>query len=271
MANPLWVVALLRTFFQARFFFARLTRVPLLGSLMDRWMFRGDRMFLLPRVQSVEINEPVEPQQQVVLPSRIVDEFIERSRYRWIMNTCICRESTGCRDYPVDLGCLFMGEAVLGIHRKLGRLATREEAFEHVRRCRDAGLVHLIGRNRLDPLWLGIRPGDRLLTVCNCCPCCCLWRMLPDLNPSIAGRFTGLEGVTVLVGEGCTGCGECLRGVCFVDAIRILENRAFITEDCRGCGRCVTVCPRRAIRLTIDGGDRLDNSVDSIGRLTNVG
>jgi Pyruvate/2-oxoacid:ferredoxin oxidoreductase delta subunit len=271
MSNPLWLIGLIRTFFPGRFFLARLTRVPLLGSLMDRWMFRGDRLFLLPKVQSIEINEPIEPQQQVVLPYRIVDEFIARSRRRWIMHTCICRESSGCRDYPVDLGCLFMGEAVMGIHPRLGRHATKEEAFEHVRRCRDAGLVHLIGRNRLDPLWLGTQPGDRLLTVCNCCPCCCLWRMLPDLHSSIAGRFTKLEGVTVRVNDACTGCGECLKAVCFVGAIRMREKRAVITDDCRGCGRCVTVCPRRAIQLTIDGGDGFDKSVEWIGRLVNVG
>jgi hypothetical protein len=38
MANPLWTTGLLRTFFPGRFFLARLTRIPLLRRLMDRWM-----------------------------------------------------------------------------------------------------------------------------------------------------------------------------------------------------------------------------------------
>jgi ferredoxin len=228
-------------------------------------------MFLLPKASVIQINETIDPPREVVLPHSIVDGFIERSEFRWIMNACICRESTGCRDYPVGLGCLFLGEAVLGIHPGLGRLATKEEAFEHVRLCRDEGLVHLIGRNRLDPLWLGTGPPDRLLTVCNCCPCCCLWRMLPDLHPSISGRFTKWEGVTVAVGEACTGCGACARGECFVGAIRMDGSRAVITDACRGCGRCVDQCPQQAIRLTIEGKAGVNNDPTRlINRLVNV-
>ncbi|MDY6794139.1 MAG: hypothetical protein SWK76_02475 [Actinomycetota bacterium] len=60
----------------------------------------------------------------------------------------------------------------MGINPKLGRRVTREEAREHVRRCREAGLFHIIGRNKIDMVWLNIRLGQRLLTICNCCPCC---------------------------------------------------------------------------------------------------
>jgi hypothetical protein len=77
------------------------------------------------------------------------------------MNSCICREAERCEDYPIDLGCLFLGEAALGINPQLGRRVTKEKALQHVRRCREAGLVHLIGRNKLDTMWLGVGPGDR--------------------------------------------------------------------------------------------------------------
>jgi hypothetical protein len=90
------------------------------------------------------------------------------------MNTCLCRDAKQCKDYPIDLGCLFLGEAALGINPRLGRGVTKREALEHIRRCREAGLVHLIGRNKLDTVWLGVGPGDKLLTICHCCPCCCL-------------------------------------------------------------------------------------------------
>lgn len=26
----------------------------------------------------------------------------------WIMDTCICRDSEQCEDYPIDMGCLFL-------------------------------------------------------------------------------------------------------------------------------------------------------------------
>ena len=75
---------------------------------------------------------PVDDPGQTVLPTDLVDLFIDRAHYHWIMNFCICREASGCRDYPIDMGCLFLGEAVLGIHPKLGRLVSREEALAHL-------------------------------------------------------------------------------------------------------------------------------------------
>jgi len=93
-------------------------------------------------------------------------------------------DSTGCKDYPMDLGCIFLGEAVKEINPKFGRMATVEEALEHAKKCRDAGLVHLIGKNKLDTVWLNAGPGDKLMTICNCCPCCCLWKILPDISPT---------------------------------------------------------------------------------------
>ena len=117
-----------------------------------------------------------------------------------------------------------MGEAVHGINPNLGRLVSKEEAHEHVRKCREAGLVHLIGRNKLDAVWLNVGPGDKLLTVCNCCPCCCLWKILPDVNPEIGRKITKMAGVNVEVTDRCVGCGTCIQeNICFVDAIRLVE------------------------------------------------
>jgi len=76
------------------------------------------------------------------------------------MDWCICRKSTKCEDYPIELGCLFLGEATLKIDPRLGHRATKQEALEHVQKCRDAGLVHLIGRNKLDSVWLNAQPGN---------------------------------------------------------------------------------------------------------------
>jgi ferredoxin len=249
---------------------ARFTRLPILGSLIEYLLFDGDRIFQLPHDGVIHVDEPVEQPPEMVLPSRVVAHFIEQARYHWIMDICICRDASGCRDYPVDLGCLFLGEAVLGINPKLGRLVTREEALAHVERCREAGLVHIIGRNKLDTVWLGIGPGDRLMTICNCCPCCCLWRMLPQLDPGIADRVTGMPGVTVSVTEACAGCGTCTQEVCFVDAIHLDGHRAVITDACRGCGRCVTACPQNAIEFSIDDGRFIDRSIHQLSSLVDV-
>lgn len=269
MGRPLWLIALLRRAFPHRFLAARLTRVPVVGRALDYLLFAGDRLFYLPADRVIPIGQPLERPEETVLPSAVVEHFIEMAHDHWIMNTCICREASHCRDYPIDLGCLFLGRAALGINPRLGRRVTKQEALAHARRCREAGLVHMIGRNKLDTVWLGVGPGHRLLTICNCCPCCCLWRVLPQMAPAIGAKVTRLPGVTVAVTGRCAGCGACTKGVCFVDAIRLTNGRAVISESCRGCGRCVDVCPQRAIEITIDGL-ALRDAIDRLSPLVDV-
>ncbi|MDZ7293882.1 MAG: 4Fe-4S binding protein [candidate division KSB1 bacterium] len=253
MARPLWFVELLKRGFAQRFRLARLSRVPLLGRIFDRLLFAGDDIIFLPRSEVVHVHQSVAVPEQTVLPAQVVHHFIDVAQYHWIMNFCICRSAAHCQDYPIELGCLFMGRPVLQINPRLGKLVTRAEAHAHVERCRQAGLVHLIGRNRLDALWLGVKPGEELLTVCHCCPCCCLYRFLPSLAPFISARFARMPGVSVTVTGACDGCGVCANGICFVGAITLNGGRAAISDACRGCGRCAMVCPQQAIRLTMEG------------------
>jgi len=270
MARPMWFVSLVKKGFPSRFSLARLTRLPVVGPMIDRGLFEGDDIMYLPRDRVIRIDEAAPDPQQTVLPSQVVEHFIEKANYHWIMNSCICRDASRCRDYPIDFGCLFLGEAVSDISPELGRPVSSEQALDHVRRCREAGLVHLIGRNKLDTVWLGAHPGHKLLTICNCCPCCCLWKMIPYIDPSISCKITRMPSVMVSVTEDCTGCGLCAEEVCFVDAIRMEEDRAVIGDGCRGCGRCVEVCPAEAIELSLDRGFFLRGSIDRLSPLVDL-
>ncbi len=270
MSRPRWLVSLIKKAYPGRFLAVRATRVPVLGHLLDRWLFAGDDVMYLPQDRVVSINEAVDVPGEMVLPSQVVAYFIEQSSARWIMNDCLCRASAGCQEYSVDLGCLFLGEAAEGINPELGRRVSKEEALAHVARCREAGLVHLIGRNKLDTVWLGVGPGDRLLTICNCCPCCCLWGILPHLPPRIGAKTTRMPGVTVAVNGRCLGCGTCTQNVCFVDAIHLVDGQAVVGEACRGCGRCVDVCPQDAIELCIDTEQSVAQSIARITPLVDV-
>lgn len=271
MAQPLLLVNLIKRAFPGRFWLARLTRWPPIGRLVDRLLFHGDDLLYLPRAAAIPIGVDIEPPGGVALPQQVVEHFIRRASHRWIMNACLCRDAAHCQDYPIDLGCLFLGDAVLGINPKLGRLVSEKEALAHARRGRAAGLVHLIGRNRLDAVWLGVGPGDRLLTICHCCPCCCLWKVLPELPPRIAGKVSRLPGLRVVVGPDCAGCGACTAGVCFVDAIHLDgAGRAQIGPDCRGCGRCVELCPNGAITLTIEDPATIEAAVARIAGRVDV-
>ena len=251
MSRPVWFVELIKKAFPQRFSFAKLTHVPVVGNVVDKMLFNGDDIIYLPIDNTIQVNQPIERQEDVVLPSQIVEHFINSSQYHWVMDFCICRTGNQCEDYAQEHGCLFLGEAVLDISPRFGRLVTKEQALEHARVCRESGLVHMIGRNKLDSVWLGAGPSHKLLTICNCCPCCCLWKMLPQITPMIGDKISKMPGVEVEVTELCVGCGTCTEGICFVDAIRLEESRAVIGDSCRGCGRCVEVCPNDAIELSV--------------------
>lgn len=269
MSRPLWFTAFVRKIFPSRYILARATHLPFFGSLVNQALFNGDDMIYLPGNQTIQIHEAIPTSEEIVIPSRVVEHFIEQADVHWIMDNCICRMAASCQDYPIELGCLFLGEAALGINPKLGRRVTKAEARQHVARCREAGLVHLIGRNKLDTVWLGVEPGHRLLTICNCCPCCCVWRILPYVSPEIGTKVTRMPGVEVSVGETCVGCGTCLE-TCFVDAIRMVDDRAMITEACRGCGRCVEVCPQGAIHIDVDADSFVERTIARITPLVNL-
>jgi ferredoxin len=270
MSRPVWFVNLIKRFFPERFLLARSTRFPVVGAAVDQLLFKGDELVYLPKDQIITVNATIEEPVNMTIPSQIVTHFIEQAHYHWVMDFCICRESASCQEYDQQLGCLFLGEAVLKINPKLGRLVSKDEALAHAERCRQVGLVHMIGRNKLDTVWLGVNPGERLLTICNCCPCCCLWKILPDLNPSISDKVQRMPGVQVTVTDLCAGCGTCTDGICFVDAIKLIAGVAQISEACRGCGRCVEVCPNQAIQLRIGDHTSAFQTIERLSSLVDV-
>lgn len=270
MARPLWFVKLLKKTFPNIKFLAKLTNLPILGSILDYLLFQGDHIIYLPQVRSIKINQSLGEYDEVVLPSQVLKHFIEKAKHHFVMNFCICRSSMKCEDYPIELGCLFLGEAVLDINPQLGKLVTKEEAFDHEKKCEDAGLVHMIGRNKLDAQWLGVKKGEKLLSICNCDPCCCLWRVSPILAPRIGNKIKKMKGVNVKVSDRCKGCGICTKGYCFVDAIHMIRDKAIITQMCRGCGRCIIVCPHEAIELTINDENYIKNSIEEIDEIIDV-
>ena len=274
MARPLWFVELIKKTFPQVRGIAKLTNVPIIGKVIEKLLFEDDDIIYLTKdniIQRViQIDKSLDQPLETVLPSQIVEYFIKKANYHWIMNYCICRSSKNCEDYPIDYGCLFLGEAALGINPHLGRRVSKDEALEYVKKCREAGLIHLIGRNKLDAMWLNVSPGNKLLTICNCCPCCCLWRILPDITPRIGSKISGMSGVEVKVTDECVGCGTCTEGVCFVDAIHLRNERAVIGADCRGCGRCVEICPNNAIELTLSESDYFDDAIERISAVVDV-
>lgn len=278
MSSPLWFIELLKRFFPYSRPLARMTRLPVIGPLVDHALFEDDDVMILPqddevsRSRAITVDRPVALPTNQVLPSQVVEHFIESAEHLWIMSRCICRDASGCEHYPRDLGCLFLGEATLDINPKLGRPVGVSEALAHARRARDLGLVHMIGRSKFDTVWLNVGPGRKLMTICNCCDCCCLTRVLPHVNEHISAKITRTPGVVVQVDEElCQGCNACQSEVCFVDAIaRTAAGQARITAACRGCGRCVRVCPAGAIKLEVEDPAFVERSIARLTRAVEI-
>jgi ferredoxin len=272
-------VRVIKSTFNTRFTLARICKkVPHLSRVVDKLLFEDDDILVLPRdgtvkttTQEVKIDGMIEVPEEIILPSQVLKDMIGRSKYHVIMNACICRVSNHCQDYPRDLGCLFLGKGAKNISPKLGRLVSREEALEHIRKCQKAGMVHIIGRNKIDSVWLNTGPKEELLTICNCCPCCCLWKMAPDLPEDLGRSIRPMVGVVLEFNRDlCTGCGNCMQGTCFVDALILVDAKAEIDwEKCRVCGRCAEVCSTGALSIKM-GEDAVRRSVESLEPLVDV-
>ena len=117
-----------------------------------------------------------------------------------------------------------------------------------------------------DETWLGIGSKIPLITVCNCCSCCCLWRMLPYLDKSLSSTVKKMPGVKIIVNENCNGCGDCTRNICFINNIKIKDGVAEIGKSCLACGRCIEICPNDAIELIIEDKDFINKTIERVSR-----
>lgn len=265
MGRPLWQVKLIKKMWPTRYATARAAHLAPVGKWVEDRFLQGDRMTQIPINQEIRGLEP-----SVALPLMVLEDFVRQASARVIMHQCICRDNNRCRVYPRTLGCLFLGEAAKGINPRLGKPAGVEEALGHIRDAIQSGLVPFTGKNKLDTVWLGVSPGDRLLTVCFCCPCCCLYSVFPHLPEHLRKGVARLEGLEVRVTDRCIGCGLC-ETACMSRAVSLEAGRAVILEErCIGCGRCAAECPEQAIELSLTRPDAVDAFKRKIGSLVEV-
>jgi NAD-dependent dihydropyrimidine dehydrogenase PreA subunit len=271
MRPSLRFVRLLEKNFPKRFLLAKLTHYPIIRKILDKMLFDKTNLTILPKDNIVEItlNKKIEPLESIVVPSKVVEYFINKSNYHFIMDFCLCKEAMQCKNYPIELGCLFMGDAARKIPNELGKLVTKKEALAHVEKCRKAGLLHLIGRDKIDQTWLGVGTKLPLITVCNCCNCCCLWKMQSHLDAKLSSKVKGMPGVKIVSYKKCTGCGTCTEGICFVNNIKLKDGLVDIGNNCLACGRCVEICPNNAIELIIEDDDFINKTIERISKAVN--
>ncbi len=214
----------------------------------------------------IPVNEEIEQTgEDVVLPYEVVSKFIERSSHRVIVDFCGCRQAFKCSKHSAEIGCLMMGEDAKQISNKLSRSVSKKEAMAHLEKAVDAGLPPHIGKARVDDFIFGINNTNRLLTVCFCCECCCLTKWEKYVPAEIRNKISRkLDGLQVWIdSDKCVGCGDCVEH-CYLDQILFSQKKAVISDDCRGCGRCAAACSQKAIRISLNNPDFINNTIKSI-------
>lgn len=193
-----------------------------------------------PEVMQVVPIEREIPVKQEALTYQQVSGLIENAR-SFMVNECICKKKQGLLDKPCSKPvevCLAMAP-VPGVFEKNswgGRVITKEEAYDVMKKAEEAGLVHLTSN---------IESGHWY--ICNCCGCCCDVLRAAGLGlPNMVNSHYYAE----IDPELCTACGVCADTRCQVKAIRKGDDScSVITKRCIGCGLCATTCPEEAVKM----------------------
>jgi ferredoxin len=210
------------------------------------------------------INENIERPGDTPMPVNLLYRIIEEASFRAVYEECACRKGFECKHYPTDIGCLLMGDSAVEGPPGLFHEASVEEAKELTDKAVAAGLVPVVGKARIDNFIFGIKDRKRLVTVCFCCECCCITRYTRHAPMKLVEPiFPRLDGISIEVTDDCTGCGTCADH-CYIKAIEIMGDRAYMNEYCRACGRCATFCPSEAIKVSIDDPEFIEKSYERI-------
>ena len=196
------------------------------------------------KMQGLEAENAL-PNDTVLLLNEI-EEMIDAAEHI-VVQPCDCRRLGQNCDRPVET-CIWLDDGALAaLERGYGRLLSREEAKDVVRKADKAGLMHTA-----DSEWR-----DRgLHAICNCCACDCYpFRAAQELGSK--GAWPRSRYVAVYLGDQCNLCGACVKR-CHFDAFYHDESTMEIDgisrrqvlydqERCWGCGLCANTCPSGAI------------------------
>ncbi len=192
-------------------------------------------------MQTLAVEETI-PAHQEALPYEKVSSLIDANQ-SFRVSECICKKERGLLGYPCDRPtevCLAIAP-VPGVFddSPTGRVISKEEAYELLKKAEEAALVHLT---------MNVQVGQ--IYICNCCKCCCgVLRSITDLGIP-ASLVINSHYYAEINSETCTSCGLCAEDRCQVDAIVEEHNRyTIVPERCIGCGLCISTCPVDAVRL----------------------
>ena len=226
----------------------------------------------------IPVNIPLGDYDNVPVPYKVLEYFINKAS-NIVLRTCPCRERYQCKNYPIEIGCMFMGDDTknMVLPPEQGYVATKEQALERVRKAISLGLVPLIGRNVAEAEGgHGVEDTGKFLAVCFCCECCCIAVKYAQYGGGMGLGMGGdnlgpLEGMKVVVDEDkCIGCGKCVE-VCPFKLRVIKDGKSSVDPKlCAGCGRCIEACPNGAISFDIEDQALIDKFIAKIESIVDV-
>ncbi len=239
---------------------ARLSNVPVLKKMGWRQLdMKNTTLTYVPIYENLQLPAGT------AAPVSVIEHFIRKASDHLILSRCPCRSESHCRDYDPNFGCTFLGPAVRYVDPEVGRRVSMEEALEHLHQATEAGLISCLGKFKFDAIMLGVQ-GDHhdLMTICHCCPCCCLSTAIPFASRETRDTVVRMEGVRIEVdADKCNGCGNCVNS-CTFRQIKVVGKKAVIGEECKGCGRCAMACKRGAVSVIIDDPSYIDACIARI-------
>jgi ferredoxin len=244
-----------------------ITRLPIFREIVKKWYDpkTTDGSYL-------PINESLGTIEDKVLPLKVLEYFINKSKHFLMFHYCGCRIYNGCKDHDHSIGCMYLGSDTVNVQEVFPKITperahfgTREEAMDRVKKAYDNGLITVIGRLKLESESMGVPDTGHFMTLCFCCPCCCIngkWRYGTTELQNLLQR---IEGISVTVDkELCVGCEECLE-VCVFSGMEMEDGIAKVNQDkCLGCGRCERICPNGAIKISLDDPERIEELISRI-------
>ena len=220
----------------------------------------------------IPINTSLGTYENQLLPEKLIEYFIKKAKHFYVQNACGCRVFHDCKDHNKTLGCMYIGNDVQSITLppEKGRYISQKAALRHVKKAIKNGLIPVFGRSPGETNGWAEDTGH-IMSMCFCCPCCCVnGKVWQSATTAIRG-FTRMEGLSVKVDpEKCVGCGTCLD-VCVFVGRNIIDGKAVIDQEkCLGCGRCEKVCPNGAINIILDDPKRLDEFIQAMEEYVDV-
>ncbi|HTX43109.1 MAG TPA: 4Fe-4S binding protein [Methanocella sp.] len=223
-------------------FFLGLSRLPIIGRPFTA-LGSGARL----KVVTIPVGLTLQGT-SAILPLDSVTRLVEAASYVAIADTCLCRQSRQCKDYPVTPGCIYLGEGARAIRYNM-RSATGEEARAWLEKARSMGLVTNVIWSSVELEALGA-DASRTVEVCACCPCCCLMFKTRGASKAYMDNILGFGVCRVVDADACARCTNCERA-CPFKAIRVDPHAGPGVDEarCKGCGRCEAVCRAKVLKV----------------------